>query len=40
MHLAQSDAAVKQILDRQKDTAMTIAGVQLVLLQEKSGKIS
>ncbi|MFL6442114.1 MAG: plastocyanin/azurin family copper-binding protein [Nitrososphaeraceae archaeon] len=40
VQLAQNDTAVKQILDEQKGRALTIAGVQPTLLQDKSGKVS
>ena len=40
MQVAQNDTAVKQILAGQKGRALTIAGVQPILLQDKSGKVS
>jgi plastocyanin len=40
VQVAQNDTAVKQILAGQKGRALTIAGVQPTLLQDKSGKVS
>ena len=40
LQVAQNDTAVKQILAGQKGRALTIAGVQPILLQDKSGKVS
>ena len=40
VQVAQNDTAVKQILAGQKGRALTIAGVQPTLLQDKNGKIS
>jgi plastocyanin len=40
VQVAHNDTAVKQILDGQKGRALTIAGVQPTLLQDKTGKIS
>jgi plastocyanin len=40
VQIAQNDTAVKQILAGQKARALTIAGVQPTLLQDKNGKIS
>ena len=40
VQLEQNDTAVKQILAGQKGRALTIAGVQPTLLQDKNGKIS
>jgi plastocyanin len=40
VQVAQNDTAVKQILAGQKERALTIAGVQPTLLQDKSGKVS
>jgi hypothetical protein len=39
VQVAQNDTAVKQIIAGQKDRALTIAGVQPTLLQDKNGKI-
>lgn len=40
VQVAQNDTEVKQILAGQKGRALTIAGVQPTLLQDKSGKVS
>lgn len=40
VQVAQNDTAIKQILAGQKGRALTIAGVQPTLLQDKSGKVS
>jgi plastocyanin len=40
VQVAQNDTAIKQILAGQKERALTIAGVQPTLLQDKSGKVS
>jgi plastocyanin len=40
VQVAQNDTAVKQILTGQKGRALTIAGVQPTVLQDKNGKIS
>jgi plastocyanin len=40
VQVAQNDTAVKQIFAGQKGRALTIAGVQPTLLQDKSGKVS
>jgi len=40
VQVAQNDTAVKQILAGQKGRALTIAGVQPTLLQDRNGKIS
>jgi plastocyanin len=40
VQVAQNDTSVKQIIAGQKGRALTIAGVQPTLLQDKSGKIS
>jgi plastocyanin len=40
VQIAQNDTAVKQILAGQKARALTIAGVQPTLLQDKNGKFS
>src|ERR671932_2299756 len=40
VQVAQNDTAVKQILTGQKGRALTIAGVQPTVLQDKNGKLS
>jgi plastocyanin len=38
LHIAQNDTSVKQIINRQKDKALTIAAIQPTILEIKGGK--
>ena len=39
LHMAQNDTRIKQILNDQKDKAVTIAAIQPVLMEGKNGKL-
>lgn len=39
LHMAQNDTRVKQIINEQKDKAVTIAAIQPILMESKNGKL-
>ena len=39
LHIAQNDTRIKQIINEQKDKAVTIAAIQPILMEGKNGKL-
>ena len=39
LHMAQNDTRIKQIINKQKDKAVTIAAIQPILMESKNGKL-
>ena len=39
LHIAQNDTSIKQIINEQKDKAVTIAAIQPILMEGKNGKL-
>jgi plastocyanin len=39
LHMAQNDTRIKQIINEQKDKAVTIAAIQPILMESKNGKL-